>query len=61
MHLAAISCKKTERDIEDILLWSSFKMKEQKKFSSALFLKVDLPLLFVSDFEWPIFGRMEDG
>lgn len=39
----------------------TLEMKEQKKLLAALFLKTDLPLVFVSDFEWPIFCRMEDG
>lgn len=47
--------------IDDILQQSSFRIKEQKKSLASLFLKVDLPLLFVSDSEWPIFGRMKDG
>lgn len=38
-----------------------FKENEQELLSAALVLEVDLPLLFVSDFEWPIFHRMEDG
>lgn len=47
--------------IDDILQQSFFRIKEQKKLLASLFLKVDLPLLFVSDSEWPIFGRMKDG
>lgn len=47
--------------IDDILQQSSFRVKEQKKLLASLFLKVDLLLLFVSDFEWPIFGKMKDG
>lgn len=37
------------------------KENEQELLSAASVLEVDLPLLFVSDFEWPIFHRMEDG